>query len=109
MLINSGGNTTPSNDQATNSLAVLYEYYDMMPERRNSSLLGNGLLNTFPRKRTRATVEERCLLRPAPRTLLLYGAVNTSAAVNQHATIEEAVFSVGATPRLYNEDFTQLE
>jgi hypothetical protein len=25
------------------------------------------------------------------------------AAVNQHATIEEAVFSVGAAPRLYNE------
>jgi hypothetical protein len=32
-----------------------------------------------------------------------------SAAVNQHATIEKAVFSVGAAPRLYNEDFTQLE
>jgi hypothetical protein len=31
------------------------------------------------------------------------------AAVNQHATIEEAVFSVGAAPRLYNEDLTQLE
>jgi hypothetical protein len=32
-----------------------------------------------------------------------------SAAVNQHATIEEAVFSVGAAARLYNEDITQLE
>jgi hypothetical protein len=32
-----------------------------------------------------------------------------SAAVNQHGTIEEAVFSVGATPRLYNENLTQLE
>jgi hypothetical protein len=29
--------------------------------------------------------------------------------VNQHATIEEAVFFVGATPKLYNEDLTQLE
>jgi hypothetical protein len=29
--------------------------------------------------------------------------------VNQHATIEEAVFSVGFVPRLYNEDFMQLE
>jgi hypothetical protein len=29
--------------------------------------------------------------------------------MNQHATIEEAVFSVGAAPRLYNEDLTQLE
>jgi hypothetical protein len=32
-----------------------------------------------------------------------------SAAVNQHATIEAAVFSLGATPILYNEDLTQLE
>jgi hypothetical protein len=31
------------------------------------------------------------------------------AAVNQHATVEKAVFSVGAAPRLYNEDLTQLE
>jgi predicted transcriptional regulator len=29
-----------------------------------------------------------------------------SAAVNQQATISEAVFSVGAAPRLYNEDLT---
>jgi hypothetical protein len=32
-----------------------------------------------------------------------------SIAVSQHATIEEAVFSVGVAPRLYNEDFKQLE
>jgi ribosomal protein S27E len=32
-----------------------------------------------------------------------------SAAVNQHEKIEEAVFSVGAAPRLYNEDLMQLE
>jgi hypothetical protein len=32
-----------------------------------------------------------------------------SAAVNQHAAIDEAVFSVRAVPRLYNEDLTQLE
>jgi hypothetical protein len=32
-----------------------------------------------------------------------------SAAVNQHATIEDAVFSVGVAPRLYNEDLRQLE
>jgi hypothetical protein len=31
------------------------------------------------------------------------------ATVNQYATIEEAVFSVGAAPGLYNEDLTQLE
>jgi hypothetical protein len=29
-------------------------------------------------------------------------------AVNQHATIEQAVFSVGATPRSYIEDLRQL-
>jgi hypothetical protein len=32
-----------------------------------------------------------------------------SAAVIQHATIEEAVFSVRAVPSLYNEDLAQLE
>jgi hypothetical protein len=31
------------------------------------------------------------------------------AAMNQHATMEEAVFCVGAIPMLYNEDFRQLE
>jgi hypothetical protein len=36
-------------------------------------------------------------------------AKHISAAVNQHATIEEAVFSVGAAPSLYNEDLRQLE
>jgi hypothetical protein len=32
-----------------------------------------------------------------------------SAAVNQHATTEEGVFSVGATAVLYNEDLRKLE
>jgi hypothetical protein len=32
-----------------------------------------------------------------------------SAAVNQQATIEKAVFSVKAASRLYNENLTQLE
>jgi hypothetical protein len=32
-----------------------------------------------------------------------------SAAVDQHATTEVAVFSVGAVPRLYNEDLTEEE
>jgi hypothetical protein len=31
-----------------------------------------------------------------------------SAAMNQRITIEEAMISVGATPRLYNEDLRQL-
>jgi hypothetical protein len=32
-----------------------------------------------------------------------------SAEVNQHATIEEAMFSMRAAPKLYNEDPTQVE
>jgi hypothetical protein len=32
-----------------------------------------------------------------------------SAAVSQHETIQEAVFSVGVAPRLYNEDLRQLK
>jgi hypothetical protein len=34
----------------------------MTSESRNSSLLGDGSVNTFPRKRTRITIEERCFL-----------------------------------------------
>jgi hypothetical protein len=34
---------------------------------------------------------------------------HVSAAVGQHADVEEAVFSVGATPRLYNVDLRKLE
>jgi hypothetical protein len=34
---------------------------------------------------------------------------HVSAAVNQHATIEEAFFSVRAAPRLYNDDLPQQE
>jgi hypothetical protein len=81
----------------------------MTPKSRNSLLLGNSSVNTFPRKRTRATIEELCFLFSAPLSLLRNGAVNISAAVNQHATIDEAVFSVGAAPSPYNEDLMQLE
>jgi hypothetical protein len=35
--------------------------------------------------------------------------VHASAAVNQHATIEEAVFSAEAAPRPYNEELRRLE
>jgi hypothetical protein len=34
---------------------------------------------------------------------------HVSTAVNQHGTIEEAVFSVEAAPRLYNQDLRQPE
>jgi hypothetical protein len=78
----------------------------MTPESRNSSLLGNGSVNTFPRKRA---IEELCFLWSASRALLRNVAVDISAAVNQPSIIDEAVFSFGAVPRLYNENLTQLE
>jgi hypothetical protein len=42
------------------SLLKQYMYCDMTPESWNSSLLGNGLANTVPRKRTCETIVERC-------------------------------------------------
>jgi hypothetical protein len=41
--------------------------------------------------------------------LLRNGAVNISAALNQQETVEEMMFSLGAAPKLYNEDLTQLQ
>jgi hypothetical protein len=80
----------------------------MEPESWGNSLLGNGLVNTFPWKQTCATVEKLCFLWLVPRSLQCNGAVNISAALNQHATIEETVVSVGSAPRPYNEDLRQL-
>jgi hypothetical protein len=81
----------------------------MTPESKNRSFLGNGSVNTFPRKRTRYN---RRTVFPVVSASLV-GAPrcgkHISAAVNQHATIEEAVFSVGVAPELHNEDLTQLE
>jgi hypothetical protein len=71
------------------------KYCDMTPESRNSSLLGNGSINTFPRKRTRSGIEE-----PVSKQW-----------IGKHTTIGvllETVFSVGAAPSLYNEDLRQL-
>jgi hypothetical protein len=85
----------------------MQKYCDMTPESWNSSLLGNGSVNTFPRKRTRnnriAVFSVICAARVATQ---LCGK-HTSAAVNQHATIEEEIFSVGAAPSLYNQDLAQ--
>jgi hypothetical protein len=50
----------------------------MTPESLNSSLLGNGSLNTFPCKRKLATIEDQCFLWSASPSLLANGAVNTS-------------------------------
>jgi hypothetical protein len=41
--------------------------------------------------------------------LLRNGPVNISAALKQHTTKEEAVFSVGFTPMLYNENLRRVE
>jgi hypothetical protein len=81
----------------------LYLYCDTTPESQNSSLLGNGSVTTFPRKRTRTTMVHAGLVATQ------WCGKHMSAAVNQHATIHGAVFSVGATPRLYNEELMQLE
>jgi hypothetical protein len=75
-------------------------------------LFGNG---TYTRSRgTRhVTVEE--VLQAAPslglRRASCYATLrkNYSCSNDQHATIEEAVFSVGVAPSLYIEELTQLE
>jgi hypothetical protein len=97
-----------------NGILVLYirdknlirMYCDMTPESQNSSLLGTGLVNTFPRKRS--TIDQWRFLWSAPRSLLCSGAVNAPLHQWINTTIEEAVFSMGPAPRLYNEDLTQL-
>jgi hypothetical protein len=73
----------------------------MMPESRSISVLGNDFVNTFPQKRSRAKIEERRSLWVRAKLVAtqLCGK-DISEAVNQHATIEEAVFSVGP-PRGY--------
>jgi hypothetical protein len=45
----------------------------------------------------------------AARVVMQQCSKHISAAVNQHATTEEAVFSVGAVSALYNEDLRKLE
>jgi hypothetical protein len=81
----------------------------MTSESRNSSLLGNGSLNTFPRKRKRNSRRAVFSVDSAAFVATQRCCENISAAVNQYVTIEEAVLSVGAVPRLYNEDLTHLE
>jgi hypothetical protein len=81
----------------------------MTPESRNSSLLGNDSVNTFQRKRTRNNRRALFSVVSAAFVATQLCSKHNSAAKNQHATIEEAVFSVGSSPRLYNEDLRQLE
>jgi hypothetical protein len=80
----------------------------MKPVRRNSSLLGNDLVNTFTRKRMRNGRRAVFSVVHVEFVATQRCGTHISAAVNQHATIEETVFSVGAASRLYNEDLRQL-
>jgi hypothetical protein len=80
----------------------------MEPESRSSSSIDNGSVNIPAETNT-------CNNRRAAFSMIRSVSIarqrrgkHISAAVNQFATIEEAVFSVGVTPRLYNEDLRQL-
>jgi hypothetical protein len=60
----------------------------MIPESRNSSLIGNGSVNILPRKRTLATIVERCFLWSEALIAKQRCGKHISAAVNQHASIK---------------------
>jgi hypothetical protein len=81
----------------------------MTPENRNSSLLGNGSVNSFPRKRARNKRRAVFSVVRAARVATQRCGKHISAAVNQHAVIEEAVFSVWAAPKFYNEEFRSFQ
>jgi hypothetical protein len=81
----------------------------MTPESLNSSLLGNGWVITFPQKQTRNDRRTVFTVVRDARVTTQWCGKHIAAAVNQHATVEEAVFYVGTAPRLYNEDLMQLE
>jgi hypothetical protein len=81
----------------------------MTTEIRNSSLLRNGSVNTFPGKRTRNNRRTVFSVVRAALVATQRCGKHISAAVNQLATIEEEMFSMEAAPRLYNEDLRQLE
>jgi hypothetical protein len=70
-------------------------YSHMTHESRNSKLLGNGSVNTFPQKRTRATIEEPV----------------SKQRIGKHTigVLLKTVFSVRTAPRLYNKDLTRLD
>jgi hypothetical protein len=52
-------NTASVSTITSKHLFGCHYYCDMMSESRNSSLLGDGSVNNFLRKRTHATIEER--------------------------------------------------
>jgi hypothetical protein len=79
----------------------------MTPESLDSSLLGNGSVKNIPAK-ANAGNNRRVMFSAvrAARVATQRCGKHISSAVNQHATTVKAVFSVGAAPRLYNEDVT---
>jgi hypothetical protein len=78
----------------------------MTPESLNSSLLGNGSVNTAAEANANNRRAVFSMIRAALVAMQRCGKHLCS--VNQHATTEEAVFSVGAAPRLYNEDLRHV-
>jgi hypothetical protein len=90
-------------------LRFLTIYCDMTLESRNSSLLRNSSVNIPAEAHERNNRTAMCsLVRAASVAMQLWGK-HISAAVNQHATLEEVVFSVWADPRLYKEDSRPAE
>jgi hypothetical protein len=67
----------------------------MTPDIRNSSLLGNGSVHTFQRKRTRDNKSAVFSVVHAARVATQRCGKHTSATVKHHAIIEEVAFSVG--------------
>jgi hypothetical protein len=59
-------------------------------------LLGNGSINTFPRKRTVVIIEELVSKQRISKNTII-------------GVLLEKMFSVGAAPRLYKEDLRPVE
>jgi hypothetical protein len=75
-------------------------------EAEKQLLLGNGLY-THSRGMCHTTIKE--VFQAAFCGSTLPSLLHNYAALDQTTAIEEQVFSVGAAPRLFNEDLMQLE
>jgi hypothetical protein len=74
---------------------------DMTPERRNSSLLGNGSVNIPVEAKVHNNRRAMFSVVRATWFAMQQCTKHICAAVHQHAKIEEVVFSVGEAPRGY--------
>jgi hypothetical protein len=81
----------------------------MTPESRNCSFLGHGSVNIPAAANTRNNIRAVFSVAHAKSATTQRCSKHISAAVNQLATIEEALFYLGTAPRLYKEDLRQLE